>query len=69
MLVSVDWDSNPINIWHLDKPVLENLLQHLKSNGVRRHSIVMHDRERDGFLFFVYEKMDPQLILVWEQSR
>ena len=69
MQVSIDWEANPINVWHIDKTILDELLKHLHFHGLLKHSIVMPDRDRGGFLFFVYETVDPNLILEWEERR
>ena len=47
-----------------DREELELLIQHLKAkHNLRKRSLVMHDRENGGFLFFLYQSCDPRWIL------
>lgn len=69
MTIRVDWNANPINVWYHDRSVLDELIEFLNANGIRKHSIVMPDHHRGGFIFFVYEKLEQNLIALWEGER
>ncbi len=66
MTISVDWGRNPISIKSSNKENLTSLLAFLKKNGLKKHSIVMSDRESGGFLFFVYGKLEESMIEKWK---
>ena len=64
MTVRVDWDRTPVSVHHAKKAVLESLILHLRNKyGIRKRSLVMEDREGDGFLFFIYQPCNPNWIL------
>ena len=54
MAIIVDWYSSPIVARSNDKIELSEFLDFLKKRGIHRHSIIMKDRDSDGFLFFIY---------------
>ena len=66
MSIEVDLDSKSQNIWSDDKQYLSDVLQYLKeSHGLVRHSIIMRDVERGGYLFFLYQKIKPEWLSKW----
>jgi hypothetical protein len=59
----VDWDRQPVSVHAQEAAILERLILHLRNqHNVRKRSIVMADRENDGFLFFIYQVCDPRWI-------
>ncbi len=59
----VDWDRQPVSIHAAETEILEQLILHLRNrHNVRKRSIVMPDRENDGYLFFIYQVCDPRWI-------
>ena len=64
MAIRVAWDRNPVSI-HGPKSELELLVQKLRNDyGVRKHSMIMQDRESDDeAVFFVYQPCDPKWFL------
>ena len=68
MPIQVDWDRNPISIRCEDKSKLSILLIFLKEKGIKKHSIIMPDRENGGFLFFVYGKLEKSIIEKWNSE-
>ena len=66
MSIDVDWGRNPISIKSSNKEDLVNLLAFLKEKGLKKHSIIMSDRVSGGFLFFVYGKLDKNVINKWK---
>jgi len=68
MPIHVDWGRNPISIKSLNKDELNDLLVFLRENGLKKHSIIMPDRESGGFLFFVYGKLEESFIEKWKSE-
>ena len=63
MPIWVDWNRTPVSVHGDDTDQLELLILHLRNqHNVRRRSLVMHDRESGGFLFFIYQACNPQWI-------
>ena len=63
MSLWVDWERQPVSVHAADADILERLILHLRNqHNVRKRSIVMPDRENDGFLFFIYQVCDPRWI-------
>ncbi len=63
MSLWVDWDRQPVSVHSADADLLERLILHLRNqHNVRKRSIVMPDRENEGFLFFIYQVCDPRWI-------
>lgn len=59
-----------MSVHHADEAVLESLLEHLKAQGMKRHSILMPDRASgEGFTFFIYEEIDSDWVRAWQASR
>ena len=57
MAISVDWVRIPINVRSEKLEELKKLLEYLNKKGLKKHSIIMPDREEGGFIFFIYEKI------------
>ena len=56
----VDWNRTPVSVHDSEQESLELLILHLRNTyNVRRRSLVMPDRERGGFLFFIYQACNP----------
>ena len=54
----VDWDRQPVSVHAAETEILEQLILHLRNrHNVRKRSIVMPDRENDGYLFFIYQDL------------
>ncbi|MEK9730212.1 MAG: hypothetical protein VW230_00480 [Candidatus Poseidoniales archaeon] len=70
MAVRVDWDRQPVSIHANDSDELEQLIQFLRSKyNCRKHSVIMRDREHgEGYLFFVYQNIDPRWIVAFQQG-
>jgi hypothetical protein len=70
MAVRVDWDRQPVSIHCNDSPPLERLIEFLRSKyNCRKHSVIMRDRENGaGYLFFVYQNLDPRWIVSFQES-
>jgi len=67
--VRVYWKRTPVSVHHPNSVVLESLILYLRNvHGIRKRSIVMPDREEDGFLFFIYQPCDPRWIMAWQES-
>ena len=63
MAIRVAWDRNPVSV-HGTKSDLELVLNHLREkHGLRKHSLIMPDRENDEeAVFFLYSACDPRWI-------
>jgi len=61
MAIRIAWDRTPVSV-HGSKSELELVIQKLRSeHGVRKHSLVMQDRESDDeAVFFIYQPCDPE---------
>ena len=69
MPVRIDWNRQPVSIHSENRPELEELIQFLKAkHSIRKRSIIMQDREKGGFLFFIYQPCDPRWIVEFYQS-
>jgi len=56
----VDWNRTPVSVHGPEQATLEQLILHLRNTyNVRRRSLVMPDRERGGYLFFIYQACNP----------
>ena len=56
----VDWNRPPVSVHGPEQATLEQLILHLRNTyNVRRRSLVMPDRERGGYLFFIYQACNP----------
>ena len=68
MPVRIDWNRQPVSIHSDNRQELEELIQFLKAkHSIRKRSIIMHDRENGGFLFFIYQPCDPRWIVEFYQ--
>jgi len=66
----VDWDRQPVSVHAAETEILEQLILHLRNrHNVRKRSIVMPDRENDGYLFFIYQVCDPRWIASFLENR
>ena len=66
MSIEVNLDSKSPHIWSDSSTKLEEVLHHLRDeHGMKRHSIIMKDVERGGFLFFIYEKIKQEWLSEW----
>lgn len=60
MPIWVDWNRTPVSVHGPEQESLEQLILYLRNTyNVRRRSLVMEDRERGGFLFFIYQACNP----------
>lgn len=60
MPIWVDWNRTPVSVHDSEQESLELLILYLRNTyNVRRRSLVMPDRERGGFLFFIYQACNP----------
>ena len=56
MPIWVDWNRTPVSVHDSEQKSLELLILYLRNTyNVRRRSLVMPDRERGGFVFFIYQ--------------
>jgi hypothetical protein len=68
--VLINWDRNPVSIHHSSKDVIDACLLHLRNQHmVSKRSISMPDRERGGYLAFIYQVFDPQWVISWDERR
>jgi hypothetical protein len=65
MSVQVDWARIPINIKSTNKSKLVELLNYLKEKGLKKHSIIMPNRESGGYLFFIYDNINKKDLDKW----
>lgn len=68
MPIQVDWTRIPISVESNDKSELNDLLNYLKKKGLRKHSIIMPNRESEGHLFFIYDNINKQDIDAWKEE-
>ena len=67
--IRIEWTSRPMSVHHEDEQVLTALLDHLREEGLKRHSIIMPDRANgSGFTFFIYEEIDAGWVRTWEKQ-
>jgi len=64
MAIRIAWERTPVSV-HGSKNELELLIQKLRNDhGVRKHSLVMQDREsEEEAVFFLYQPCDPEWFL------
>lgn len=68
--IRVDWNRTPVSVHSPEQESLEQLILYLRNTyNVRRRSLVMPDRERGGFLFFIYQACNPQWIAEFVQRQ
>ena len=67
MSIHIDWARNPIIAKSQDEEKLSEFLIFLNKSGVKKHSIVMQDRESGGFILFLYQKIDEEIIDKWNE--
>ncbi len=65
MPINVDWGRIPISIRSDNNSELVKFLKNLNKNGLKKHSIIMPDRENGGFIFFIYEHMEESILKKW----
>ena len=65
MPIDVDWDRIPISIRSGSNTELSEFLNYLKKKGLKKHSIIMPDREHGGSIFFIYEKLEQNILEKW----
>ncbi|MDA0877666.1 MAG: hypothetical protein O3B05_02215 [archaeon] len=59
--VQVSWDNDPVSLHAQEAEVLNRLFALLRERlDVRKRSIPMPDRERGGFIAFLYQPVDPR---------
>lgn len=56
MSINIDWLASPVVVKSDNKNELIDFLDFLSNRGIKKHSIIMEDRESGGFLFFIYSK-------------
>lgn len=70
MPIWVDWNRTPVSVHGPEQESLEQLILYLRNTyNVRRRSLVMEDRERGGFLFFIYQACNPVWIAEFIQRQ
>lgn len=70
MPIWVDWNRTPVSVHGPEQESLELLILYLRNTyNVRRRSLVMPDRERGGFLFFIYQACNPVWITEFVERR
>ena len=62
MPIQVDWGTVPISIKCPIKDELIQFLSFLNNNGLKKHSIIMPDRESGGFTFLIYESIRKEIV-------
>ena len=63
MAIEAHLEARSPHIWSDDEQELVVILKMLKDlHGLKKHSIIMKDIERGGFLFFLYEMIDPEWV-------
>ncbi|MAS63316.1 MAG: hypothetical protein CMA34_06655 [Euryarchaeota archaeon] len=67
MSIYIDWARNPIIAKSQDEEKLSEFLIFLNKYGIKKHSIVMPDRETGGFILFLYQKIDEEIIDKWNE--
>ena len=68
MSIQIDWARDPISVKSQIKLDLEDFLNFLNEFGIRKHSIIMRDRETKGYILFLYQKIDEDIIEKWEKG-
>ncbi len=68
MPIDVDWGRIPISIRSKVNCELSQFLNYLKKNGLKKHSIIMPDREHSGFIFFIYENIEEDTLEKWNKE-
>ena len=70
MPIWVDWNRTPVSVHGPEQESLELLILYLRNTyNLRRRSLVMPDRERGGFLFFIYQACNPVWIAEFVERR
>ena len=69
MSIQIDWARNPISVKSQVRSELDDFLNFLNELGVRKHSIIMSDRETKGHILFIYQKLDEEIIEKWKKGR
>ena len=69
MSIQIDWARDPISVKSQVKLDLEVFLNFLNELGIRKHSIIMSDRETKGHILFIYQKVDEEIIEKWKKGR
>ena len=69
MSIQIDWARNPISVKSQIRVDLEDFLNFLNDLGFRKHSIIMSDRETKGYILFLYQKVDEEIIKKWKRER
>jgi len=62
MPIQVDWGTVPISIKCTVKDDLINFLSYLNKKGLKKHSIIMPNRESGGFTFLIYENIRKDIV-------
>ena len=63
MTIEANLDAKSPHIWSDDEIELSALLKMLNDvHGLKKHSIIMKDVERGGFLFFLYQKIEREWV-------
>ena len=65
MAISLDWGSLPISVISESEVELNETLSFLKNKGIRKHSIIMKDRNSKGYIFFIYSKFNKEIYNKW----
>ena len=68
MSIQIDWARDTISVKSQIKLDLENFLNFLNEFGIRKHSIIMRDRETKGYILFLYQKIDEEIIEKWKKG-
>jgi hypothetical protein len=68
MPIDVDWGRIPISIRSEVNSELSQFLNYLKKDGLKKHSIIMPDREHGGYIFFIYEKIEENTLEKWNKE-
>jgi hypothetical protein len=59
--VHVSWESDPVSLHAEEATTLNRLFALLREHlNIRKRSIPMPDRERGGYIAFLYEPVDPR---------
>ena len=69
MSIQIDWARNPISVKSQVRSELDDFLNFLNELGIRKHSIIMPDRETKGHILFIYQKVDEEIIEKWKKGR
>ncbi|HJM19752.1 MAG TPA: hypothetical protein QF802_04785 [Candidatus Thalassarchaeaceae archaeon] len=67
-LLEFDWTHEPPFVRHQSHDVVNQFFSWLGENGVSRRSIPIPDRISGGWILFIYQPVEKQLLEDWRPS-